>query len=284
MAVNVTLNYGLIYGHWGFPQMGVEGAAIATLIARIVEFLIVVLYTLLFDRKLRWCPVGMLHPDRILFRDYIRVGLPVIVSNSLWGVAMSAQTAILGRMGDNTLAANSIATTILQVVSVVSNGSASSSGVLIGKTVGMGDVQKVKDYARTLQVIYVFIGLMTGAVLWLCKDPILSLYVITPDTRALTVRFIAVLCVTVISTSYEVSCLLGIVTAGGDTRFVLINDLVHQWLIVLPSAFLSAFVFKAPLWVTFACLKSDQVLKCVVAFVKVNRFRWIRTLARDDVC
>lgn len=107
---------------------------------------------------------------------------------------------------------------------------------------------------------------------------------ITPNTRALTIQFIAVLCVTVIGTSYEVSCLLGIVTAGGDTRFVLINDLVHQWLIVLPSAFLSAFVFNAPLWVTFACLKSDQVLKCVVAFVKVNRFHRIRTPARDDVC
>ena len=91
-----------------------------------------------------------------------------------------------------------------------------------------------------------------------------------------------VLSVTVVGTSYQVACLTGIVTGGGDTRFVLINDLIHQWLIVLPAAFLSAFVFEAPLWVTFACLKSDQVLKCFVAIVKVNRYSWIKVLTRED--
>ena len=74
----------------------------------------------------------------------------------------------------------------------------------------------------------------------------------------------------------------GIVTSGGDTKFVLKNDLIHQWLIVLPAAFLSAFVLEAPLWVVFLCLKSDQILKCFVAVVKVNRFRWIHKLTRDD--
>ena len=282
LAVNVVLNYGLIYGRLGMPEMGVEGAAIATLASRIVEFLIVVIYALFFDKKIGWKPKDLLHLDGGLFRDYIRVGMPLILSSSIWGLAMSAQTAILGRMGGETIAANSIATTIFQVITVVTYGSASASSVVIGKAVGEGDIPRVKAYSKTLQIIYIFIGILTGLVLWLCKDFIISLYSITEETRALTVEFIAVLSVTVIGTSYQCACLTGIVTGGGDTKFVLINDLIHQWLIVIPSAFLSAFVFHAPLWVTFACLKSDQVLKCFVAIVKVNRYKWIRVLTREE--
>ena len=282
LVFNIVLNYGLIYGRLGLPELGVEGAAIATLISRIVEFLVVVIYVFFLDKKICWKPKDMLHLDRLLFRDYIRVGFPLIMSSSLWGLAMSAQTAILGRMGEEAIAANSIATTIFQVITVVIYGSASASSVVIGKAVGEGDIPKVKGYSGTLQIIYIGFGILSSAVLWLCKNPIISLYSITEETRALTVQFIAVLSITVMGTAYQCACLTGIVTGGGDTKFVLINDLIHQWLIVIPAAFLSAFIFHAPLWVTFACLKSDQILKCFVAVFKVNRYRWIRVLTREE--
>ena len=281
LFVNVILNYGLIYGRLGLPEMGVEGAALATLISRIVEFLIVTAYALFLDKKVRWKLKDMLHLDKTLFRDYIRVGLPLILSNSGWGIAMSVQTAILGRLGSDTIAANSIATTIFQVVSVVLYGSANASGVVIGKTVGEGDIPRIKAYSKTLQIIYLIIGISSGAALFSSQDFILKLYTITSETGVIARQFITILSVTIVGTAYQVACLTGIVTGGGDTRFVLINDLIHQWLIVIPSAFLSAFVFHAPVWVTFLCLKSDQILKCFVAVVKVNRYRWIRVLTRE---
>ncbi len=282
LVVNIVLNYGLIYGRLGMPELGVEGAAIATLTARVVEFVVVVGYVILVDKKICWRPGNLLHIDKIMFRDYIRVGMPLILANGIWGIAMSVQTAILGRLGEDTIAANSIATTIFQVVSVVVYAASNASSVLIGKTVGEGDIARVKAYTKTMQVLFLIIGVATGAVLFSCRNLIIEFYDVTPAAADLARQFILVLSVTVVGTSYQCSCLTGIVTGGGDTKFVLINDLIHQWLIVIPAAFLSAFVFCGPIWVTLACLKADQVLKCFVAIVKVNRYRWIRVLTREN--
>lgn len=283
LVVNIVLNYGLIEGNLGLPEMGVEGAAIATLSARIVEFIVVVIYVLCIDKKIRWRPKHLFRMDKLMLADYVRVGLPLILANGIWGIAMSVQTAILGRLGDDAIAANSIATTLFQVVSVVCYASGNASAVVIGKTVGEGDVPRVKAYAKTLQVIYLVIGLLTGAILFSSTDLIVGLYDVTSAADKLAREFIAVLSISVIGTSYQCACLTGIVTGGGDTKFVLINDLIHQWLVVIPSAFLSAFVFHWPIWVTFLCLKSDQILKCFVAVVKVNRYKWIHKLTRDEL-
>ena len=166
---------------------------------------------------------------------------------------------------------------------VVAGGSSNSSNVIIGKAVGEGDMRRVRKFAQTLQVLFLGIGIFTSLALLAGKVFIIGLYNVSPVTETLAGWFIVVLCVTVIGTAYQMPSLTGIVAGGGDTKFVLFNDIVFMWGIVLPLSALSAFVFKLPVIVTFACLKSDQILKCAVAVVKVNRFKWIRILTRDDV-
>ncbi|GAE07166.1 Na++ driven multidrug efflux pump [Paenibacillus sp. JCM 10914] len=201
------------------------------------------------------------------------------MSNAIWGLAMGAQTAILGHMGESAIAANSIANTIFQMVTVIVYASASATAVIIGKTIGEGRMGTIKTYAKTLQLLYVLLGLVTGAVLFFIKDYVLGLYAISSEAKTLALHFMTVLSITVVGTAYQMPALTGIVRSGGDTRFVLYNDLIFMWLIVLPSSALCAFVFDLSPLTVFICLKSDQILKCFVAIVKVNRFRWIRAFA-----
>lgn len=283
LVVNISLNYALIFGNFGFPELGVRGAAIATLVARYVEFIIIVVYVFRIDKKIRMSIRDLFAIDKSYVKDYIKTGLPLIGSSTSWGIAMGIQAAILGRIDSAAvLGANSIATTIFQVVSVLYTSTSNASSVLIGKTVGERDVPRVKLYAKRLQIIYLVMGLISGAVMFLCCDSIISLYNVADETASLAKMFIYILSVTIIGSSYEAPALCGIVSGGGDTKFVLYNDIIFMWCIVLPLSALSAFVWCLPIPVTFFFLKSDQILKCFVAVVKVNRFKWIKELTRKE--
>ncbi len=281
LLINVFLNYLLIYGNAGAPRLGVRGAAIATLTARAVECLIMLLFTAFADRKIRFRPMDLRGAGSLLWKDFLRSGLPVFLSNTLWGFAMMVQTAILGHMGMTTIGANSIAVTVFQVLTVITYGSASAASVLIGKTIGEGNVGRVRQYAKTLQVLFVLIGAATGLVLFLCRDAVLLLYSgVSQEIRLLARQFMTVLSVTVCGTAYQMAVLTGVVRGGGDTRFVMINDLIFMWGLVLPLSLAAAYLWGWPPVAVFICLKCDQMLKCLVAVVKVNRYKWIRVLTR----
>lgn len=275
---NVTLNYILIFGKAGFAPMGVRGAAYATLVSRAVEMLLVIIYTFFYDETIKLKISDILKTDIYLMKAFLKKGLPVFLSNGIWGIAMAAQTAILGHMGQSAITANSIATTLFQILSVIAYGSANASAVIISKTIGENKIASLKQYSVTLQIIYLIIGLITGTMLFLVRKTVVSWYIISAEAEYLALGFIIILSVTVIGTSYEMAGLTGIVRGGGDTAFVLKNDFIFMWLFVIPAAVLAAFYFKASPLIVFMLLKSDQILKCIVAAVKINRYTWIKKL------
>jgi|LSQX01.2.fsa_nt_gb putative MATE family efflux protein len=281
LFVNIFLNYALIFGNFGFPELGVEGAAIATVIARCVEFIMSVIYVFFYDKRLDMRISDAFKTEKIYFKDFVKSGLPLVGSSGSWGIAMTIQTAIMGHLGAAAIGANAVAAPIAQVVTVLYSSSSNASSVLIGKTVGENDIPRVKKYAKNLQLIYLATGIISSLLLLTLRNLLIDIYDISPDTRALAYTFTTILAITIIGSSYEAPCLCGIVSGGGDTKFVLKNDLIFMWGIVLPLAALSAFVFKFPVWVTFFILKSDQILKCAVAVFKVNRFKWIKNLTHD---
>lgn len=139
----------------------------------------------------------------------------------------------------------------------------------------------MKEYARTVQILFLGMGLITGAFIALIKNPFISLYTdISPEAVSYARQFITVLSVTMIGTCYQAAGLFGLVKSGGDISFVFRNDTIFVFAVVLPSAIVSAYL-GAPAWVVYACLKCDQILKCFVAVVKINRFNWMKDLTRQ---
>jgi len=276
--VNIFLNWILIFGHFGAPALGIRGAAIATLVSKMIETSIMIYYVRFVDDRLHFKFNDLLSSNFTLLKDFLKYGIPVISGDLFWGINLAVQGAIIGRLGATAMASVSIANVAFSIVSVGIYGAAVSSSVIIGKTVGSGDYDLVKEYAKKLQILFLVLGVISGIVLFIAKDYILLLYNVSESTLIMTTQFLTVLSITIVGTAYQVSTLTGIVRAGGSIYFVLINDLIFVWLVIIPSAMVAAFVFHAPPLLVFMCLKSDQILKCVVAVVKVNRFRWIKNL------
>lgn len=281
LIVNVSLNYILIFGKFGFPAMGIAGAAVATVISRIAETLTMWIYVTRIDRKLELKLKELLVSDPVLRRDFIRYGLPLIGGNVVWSVNMMANSAILGRFSASVITAASIANTMNSLAYVTMNGISSAVGIITGKTVGAGKTERMKEYAYTVQLLFLGMGLLTGGVIILLKNPFIGLYSgITAEAISYSSQFITVLSITMIGTCYQAAGLFGLVKSGGDIGFVFKNDTIFVFLVVLPSAIIAS-ILGAPAWVVFACLKCDQILKCFVAVVKINRFDWMKNLTRD---
>ena len=280
LVFNILLNYLLIFGHFGFPALGIAGAAIATLISRIVETLVMVLYVAKADKKLSLRFSDLLVVDKLLRKDFIRYGLPIIGGNLVWSVNMMVNSMILGRYSASVITAASVANTMNSLAYVTMNGLSAAVGIITGKTVGAGQTEKMKEYAYTVQILFFSLGLVTGGIVALLKNPFISLYTgITSEAALYSRQFITVLSVTIIGTCYQAAGLFGLVKSGGDISFVFKNDTIFVFLVVLPSAIIASYLGAAP-WVVFACLKCDQILKCFVAVVKINRFDWMKNLTR----
>ena len=280
LVVNVCLNYVFIFGHFGFPAMGVRGAAVATLISRIMEMCVSIGYVFFVDKKLRFGWRDLLHTDGQLLRDFVRYGLPIIGGQVVWAVNSLANTKILGYYSAGVIAAASITGMLHNLVYVWMNGMSSAVGIITGKTVGAGQYEKMKEYSKTVQMIFLFVGLISGAAVFLFRDGFISLYNASPEAQEYSRQFINVISVTIIGTCYQAACLFGLVKSGGDISFVFKNDTIFVFLVVIPSSLIAMWL-GAPPWVVFACLKCDQILKCFVAIVKINRYNWMKNLTRD---
>ena len=282
ICINVCVNYCLIFGHFGAPELGVVGAAVATLISRVVELIIILVYVLFIDKKLHLKLMELLRFDFTYLRDFVKVAAPLVLSGFLWGVAQAAQTAVLGHISAAVIAASSIASVIFQIFAVVGMACANVASVTTGKTIGQGKLHLVRSYAKTMQAIFLLVGLIFGGLMFLCREAIVGLYAVSPETKALAVQFLTVLSVTTVGSCYEYPVESGIIGGGGSTRYTAWADNLFMWLFTIPSAVLSAFVFRFPPVVTFCCLKADQILKCIPNSIVCNRFRWVKLLTRAE--
>lgn len=281
LVINCVVNYALIYGKLFFPELGARGAAVGTLVARAAELSVLLVYVFKKDRLISMRPRDYLARNRVLRRDYFRVLAPSLITSTLWGFSTAAQTAILGHMSDIAIAANSAASNLYMMVKSFAVGAASATGVIIARTIGEGDILRLRDYVKKLQRLFVAVGVCGGALLFLIRVPVLALYRgFDPATYRLADRFLMILSVAFVGMAYQMPCNVGIIKGGGQTLYTMIQDIVSIWVIVLPVSMLAAFVFDASPEVVVFCLNSDQIFKCIPAFIMVNHGKWVKKLTR----
>lgn len=276
-VVNVFFNYIFIFGKFGVPSYGMVGAAMGTVIARITEFIMVIIYMLFIEKKLCYRFKMLLLKDKLLFKDIVHYGLPVMLNELLWSMAISFHSIILGHMGSAIVAANSICNVVFQLATSFILGIGNASAVIIGKVVGSNDRDYAKECAHKLMHLYFMVGIISAIVLIIVKNPVISIYDISENTKTVANQLMYAYAVTIFCMAYTCPLLMGIFRGSGSTRFAMLVDVGCIWLFV-PIGALMAFVFQFPPLVVFACLKLDMPVKALICFWYIKGDTWIKNV------
>ena len=285
-VTNVFLNWVLIFGHLGAPALGIRGAALATLTARVLEFVIVMTYLFGVDRRLRLRPRDFMRFNRVLAGDLFRTGTLVVLNELCWSVTMSVQAAILGHVtyaAGDPVAANSIASILQQLSTTFIFGFAGAAAVLVGKAIGEGDREKAVRRAHTFQLTSFLLGLLACGFILLIREPFIGLYDIPAATRTLARELVSVTAVVTIFVSMATTMIVGILRGAGDVRFCMVIEAGLLWLLATPAAFLAAMVFHWPVPVVLLCMKLDEPTKTLACCLRMRDDRWVTNVTRDGM-
>lgn len=280
LICNVILNAIFIFGLFGIPAMGIQGAALATLISRLLELLLVFGYATLFNKDIKFRFSYFWHTEKLLRSDFFHYAIPVIVNEVMWGMGTAANTAILGHMGSAAVAANSVAQVARQLATVVAFGLSSATAIYLGKTIGERKLEQAKAYAKQFLFLSVLMGAI-GGVLILAAIPVVnSTMSLTPAAQEyLKVMFI-VMSYFVIGQSYNSTMVVGVFRSGGDTRFGLALDMSTMWGCSILFGFLAAFVFKCSVPVVYVILMSDEIIKIPITTWRYLKYKWLQDVTR----
>ena len=279
-CVNVFLNYVLIFGLFGLPALGVRGAALATVISRMVECAVVVYFVIKIDRRLRMRIQDFKRWDPLIFRDLVKYGMPLMLGQLVWAFNNVLQSRVIGQLSRSAITAASVTGMLDRLLWMGTWGIAAATGIMVGKAIGGGEFAKVRQYAKTMQAVFLGIGLVSAMLICFGHKLFLKFYNLSLESYRMTEEFMLVLGVIIIGRCYQAPSLFGLVKSGGDTAFVFKNDTFWVFCWILPLSLLGLHLNWAP-WLIFGILLSDQIMKCFVALIKINRFNWMKNLTRN---
>lgn len=282
VIINIILNAILIFGLFGAPALGVEGAALATLIARIIELVWCVLKSL---RKgyISLNLLGLFKRYPLLTQDFVRCFLPILGGGLLWGVGFTAYTAFIGHIGTDAAAANSIASVVREVVCCMCNGISAGGGILVGNELGAGNLERGKLYGDRLMKMSFLCGFVSMMIMLALTPILVKVVKLTPLASKYLISMMCIMAVYMIGRTVNTVVINGIFAAGGDTMFDVICIIVTMWMIAIPLAALGTFVFDWPVEVVYACTCLDEVGKIPFVVYHFKKYKWVKDLTRDIV-
>ncbi len=276
LFTNATLNYIFIFGHLGFPAMGVKGAAIATLIARIVEALVLVLYIYYKKGVLAAKWKQMVDINKNFVQKTMHTVIPVVINDMFWAVASIIYSISYGNLGTQAMAAVQITTTIQNVFMVLSFGLANGSAVMIGNKVGAGNIDEAQEYTKRFVKLSVLVGLFIGGLLAISATTVLSFFNVSKEVYTSALRILYITSLIMAIKVLGVVIIVGILRGGGDATHALKVEALTMWLVGVPLALLGSFVFKFPVEVVVLMVGLEEVAKVAFSIKRLRNSDWIR--------
>ena len=282
IITNIILNAILIYGLLGFPALGIAGAAIATVIARIVELAIILIYIIFFEKTVRFTIKKMFKIHIVIIKDFFRYSLPVIINEFAWGFGTTIHSSIIGHMTKDQYAAYTISNMIEQIAFMTIISFSTACCIMIGKAIGEGkDDDTVVLYARTFIGLAAGFVFITGGSAFVFKNFIINIFEIGDATKVYASQLFTVVTVFILIKSFNCVSIVGIFRGGGDTKTGMIVDICAMYSLGIPLGFVAMYFLKLDIAFVYAFLISDELFKLPVIIWRVKSRRWIRNITRE---
>ena len=276
--INVFFNWVFIFGKLGAPRMEIGGAALGTLIARVFELCFICGYFFFIDKRIRYRLKDIFMKCKDLLGEYIRISIPVLISDGLLAFGNNTVAMIMGRIGETFVAANSVTTVVQQLSSVLTTGVCNASGIITGHTMGEGNIKKAQRQGYTFLFIGFIIGCFSALVIFLLRGPIINYYDISAEAKAIAWDLMNAIIIINIFQSMNSILTKGVLRAGGDTTFLMAGDILFLWVASIPLGYLAGLKWGLPSFWIYTFLKIDQIIKCVWCYFRLRSGKWLKKI------
>lgn len=275
VILNIVLNAVLIFGLSGFPKMGIKGAALATVLATVVQFLWSVGYVLCRIRAVKF---SLRSCEKKLFGRFWQKAVPLLINNLAWGIGFSMYSVIMGHLGTDAVAANGIANISKNLVVCFCLGLGNAGSIIVGNRLGADRLQEAKEVGETLTKTAIIAGIVSGLVLIALSPFITKMVDLTPTARGYLQKMLLISSYYIAGKSVNCMTIGGIFAAGGDSKFGMLCDFVTLWCIIVPLGCICAFILKLPVMVVYFVLNLDEIIKLPVVYKHYKKYKWIKNL------
>lgn len=282
LIVNILINAVLIFGLCGMPKLGIVGAAIGTLCARVTETILTLWYATVKNRDVRIRIRDLIRIDKVLFKDYMIYAMPVVINEMMWGLGSSANTAIIGHLGSAAVAANSVAQVARQLATVVVFGISNATAIYLGKTIGEKRYDHAKAYAKRFVWLSLGLGAIGGGLILISAPLANAGLALTEQARHYLTFMFFVMSYFTVAQSLNTTLIVGVFRSGGDTKYGLFVDVATMWGCSILLGAGAAFILHASVEVVYVILMSDELIKIPIAVRRYLSYKWIKDVTREQ--
>lgn len=276
--VNIGANYAFIFGKLGAPEMGVAGAAVGTLIARIFEFSIICGYLFLKDKEIGFRVKDIFKPVGNLWKEYIRISIPVLISDGILALGNNSIAMVIGRLGGAFVAANAVTAVTQQLSSVMIQGFSQAGAIVTGYTLGEGDREKAYNQGYAFLGMGVVFGFLAAGIVMLISEPMIRAYNLSEETQVIARQLMLSISIIIVFQATNSIMTKGVLRGGGDTKMLMVADNVFLWVASLPLGIIAGLVLQLPAFWIYFFLKLDQVLKAIWCVIRLRSGKWIKKI------